>query len=322
MNQEAQRELSTEPRAGFWSKLRTRMMGLGDSDVAPLLAYFEPAEPAARERLTQVVQSFVTGYNFGIACENMEDLIHALEGHDHERSGFAWEGAGMGVALRTLLVPGNRAFGDYLARASRHHYIVHIGAGWAMARVGFRHGALRKQMCPIYHWLAWDGLGFHQTMFEPEKTLKEYRGRPTKDYSGPAFDQGVGRALWFVVAARPDELKRQIQAFPAERHADLWGGVGLATTYAGGVPEAILEAVVKASGEHRAALAVGSALAVHTRHRTGNATPHTTRASLILTGHSEQDIPPLIHRIESELGTGDEVYPQLRSQLQAHFQKA
>lgn len=321
MNPTSTEGIALAPANDVWSKLRMRMMGLGDRDVAPLLRFFEPAEPAARERLTRVVYSFVEGYNHAIASNNTQQLASALDKHDPERSGFAWEGAGMGVALKTLLFLGNHAFGDYLRAADKHHYIVHIGAGWAMARIGIRHGALKKQMCPVYHWLAWDGYGFHETMFKPERTLEQGRGRPTHGFAGNAFDQGVGRALWFAAAARPAEVHRYIQGLAPERHEDLWGGVGLAITYAGGVSDETLQAVVQASGKHRAALAVGSALAVHTRHRTGNATAHTANASRLVTGVSDTEIPPLVRAMENELGSGDEVYPQLRRRLQAHFQQ-
>lgn len=305
---------------GFLGGLRMRMMGLRDRDVAPLLRFFEPAAPAARERLTQIVHSFVEGYNLGVACQSTEELSAALGWHDPERAGFAWEGAGMGVAVRTLLVPGSKYFADYLKSADRHHYIVHIGAGWAMARVGFRHGALKSQMCPIYHWLAWDGFGFHETMFKPKKTLEEQRGRPSLGYAGQAFDQGIGRALWFAWGARPDEVIRCIQAFSPERRADLWGGLGLAMTYAGGVSGDVLEAITKASGEHRVSLALGSALAVETRHRAGNVSDHTETAARRLIGAPASEIPPLMRRLEAELGVSDETYPRMRDQLRAHFQ--
>ena len=54
-------------------------------------------------------------------------------------------------------------------------------------------------------------------------------------YMKRAFDQGLARSLWFVKKADVRVIKETISTFSADRHADLWSGVGSACAYTGGI---------------------------------------------------------------------------------------
>src|SRR6185436_10369271 len=101
-----------------------------------------------------------------------------------------------------------------------------------------------------------------------------------------AFDQGLGRSLWFSRGMDATAIARAIALFAAERRADLWSGVGLAAAYAGGVDEAELGALRKQGAGFEAQLAQGAAFAAEARERAGNAAPHTTLACEVLCGTS------------------------------------
>jgi hypothetical protein len=300
---------------GLWGRLRLQLMGLGPRDLAGPLSLFEgsPVQP----RLVAIVESFVHGYHLGLAAPDVDTLIRALELHDPERRGFAYEGAGMGVGLRVLVTPGSTLLAVYLKAADHHHYIVQIGAGWAMARVPLRWSALVAQLDPTYHWLAWDGYGFHEALFHPVETVDQHGRLPRRDgFALQAFDQGVGRALWFVRTADPDRVGSAIARFPEARRADLWGGVGLAAAYAGGVERSVLARLVELADEHRAAMGVGSLLALRTRSRAHNPSPHTASAVEALCGVDPVAALDQVETRERELGAGDASYPELRASLQ------
>jgi len=259
-------------------RMRTLLLGLGPRQIDPLLSRFEGGEPAVRARLHAIVHSFVHGYHLGLAAVDVEQLRTDLEDHPLERRGFAYEGAGMGVGMRVQLSPGSGWFTAFLAAADAHHYMVQIGAGWALAKVPVRHDALIAQCDARYHWLLWDGYGFCEALFDPAGTVDRHRRPRRDDYALRAFDHGVGRALWFLRTADPQRISLAVQGFPDSRRRDLWGGVGLAAAYAGGVGADVLDAVREAAGDHLPELRVGAVLAAMARHRAGNAASHTDLA--------------------------------------------
>src|SRR5947208_1262238 len=65
---------------------------------------------------------------------------------------------------------------------------------------------------PTMSWLAVDGYGFDRAYFDTKRWVDEqaepvpypWAGRP--DYFPRAFDQGVGRALWFIHGGDPQAV--------------------------------------------------------------------------------------------------------------------
>lgn len=302
--------------ASSW--LRTSLFGLGEKDIAACCVHWKDARPEVRERLDAIVDSFAVGYNLALACASVPELVEGLERHEPERKGFAYEGAGMGLAIRIMITPGSKLLAEYLrGPGDPHHYMIQVGAGWALGRVPVRHAALRKQLDDTFHWLAWDGYGFHQVFFDTKRTRDEHAGRPAdKPYQGRAFDQGVGRAMWFVECADPARIADKFAKFPIARQHDLWGGVGLAATYAGGVEASVLDELIERSGEHRPALGAGSMLAVTARERAGNSSAHSLPNCVRITGLSEVVVREVIDTAITTSGVGELAFPNMRAQME------
>lgn len=165
--------------------------------------------------------------------------------------------------------------------------MVHVGFGWMLARFPWRISKSLKQLDPLLKWLAIDGYGFHEGYFHWHRYLKEKSIPKTlSGYACRAFDQGLGRSLWFVKGADVHEISATIANFPSERRADLWSGVGLACTYAGGADRSTVEALRSLAQLYQPQLAQGAAFAAKTRHRADNPTEHTELACQILCGLS------------------------------------
>src|SRR5207245_1132167 len=77
-------------------------------------------------------------------------------------------------------------------------------------------------------------------------------------YADRVIDQGIGRAMWFVGGADADLVATLIDRFPESRRGDLYGGAGLAATYAGGAEEAELRLLADRAGSHRFQVAQGA----------------------------------------------------------------
>ncbi|SFJ69215.1 Protein of unknown function [Streptosporangium canum] len=238
----------------------------------------------ARERLETVSQSFLTGFNAVIAGETGRiDDIH------EELRGFAYEGAGMAcTTLDVLTITGGRRLRDLLSgQGMRYPHMIHMGAGWAYARLHMRPMWGIRSVHPLLRWLAFDGFGFHQGFFATDRTVGRQRSAGLMDRTRRAiFDQGLGRMLWFHECAGVDDVILRIAEFPPGRRADLWSGVGLAATYTGGASAAELERLSVAAAEDgfRAHLVQGSAFACASRLISGIVPEHTVAATPALCG--------------------------------------
>jgi hypothetical protein len=266
---------------GIAGKLRKRLFGIDAAEVTFGRRGFERRDAGAVVRLEEVGGCFVRGYLAALEDPDPTALEGALRQIESENQGFAFEGAGMALALLDLLTPWPSSRLETFLRGpgEPHVYMVTIGAGWAAARVGFGMKQLVAQLDPVLGWLAYDGYGFHEGYFHPRRTIEaKRRPRRIRGHGARIFDTGLGRSLWFVGCATPDGVARRIASFEPDRQADLWAGAGLACAYAGGVTDAEIDRLWKRAGPHRGALAQGAAFAAKARQRAGIPAEHTRRA--------------------------------------------
>jgi hypothetical protein len=251
--------------------------------------------PGPREHLEEVSRTFLRGYRAALDDDNPGALQRALARVDAELCGFAYEGAAMGVTLRDLLSPWRSSRLDRLLAGpgSAHVYMVHVGAGWALARLR-RPPHATERLDPLLRWLALDGYGFHEGYFRPERHLRDcVIPHAFTDYAARAFDQGLGRSLWFVQAAQPAPIAAAIHRFPSGRQSDLWSGVGLAAAYAGGADAGVLRLLADEGARDAGDLAQGAAFAAAARQRAGNPAAQTDLACRILCGRSSAEAAEL-----------------------------
>ena len=247
-------------------------------------------DPAVRARIEKVGHSFLAGYHAALETWPLEDLVDRLDDVEPSFRGFAFEGAAMSLFMLDRLAPWpRRRFESFLEGAGGDHaYMAHVGAGWAMARLPFGLGRNLARLDGLLRWLTFDGYGFHQGYFDWPRAVEDGQEVPRwiRGYGRRAFDQGLGRSLWFVDGADVERIPQTIASFAAERREDLWAGVGLAATYAGGVSRPALERLRAAAGSFDSALAQGSAFAAKARQRAGNLTPRTETACQVFCGLS------------------------------------
>jgi enediyne biosynthesis protein E3 len=238
-------------------------------------------------RLEAIGASFVEGCH--AALENDDPLVLAsrLARVDPERHGFAYEGAGLGLALLDRVTPWRRdRFSAFLRGPGSHQsYMLHVGAGWALAWAPIAVDRFLDRFDPLLRWHVLDGFGFHEAFFRWSRTV-ERRQAPTRvrGYSLRQFDVGVGRRLWFTPQVETEHIPRLIRSFPAQRQGDLWTGVGEACTFAGGRGEGALLDIRRAAGPFGPQLGQGAAFCAKVRARGGNPAPHTDLACRIFCG--------------------------------------
>jgi enediyne biosynthesis protein E3 len=274
--------------------VRTLLSLSGDkARFARSLADFE--DPGLRRRLKAVGDAFLDGYRASLEEEDPEALAARVARIDPELWGFAHEGVGLGLCLLDSLPPWRRRFDAFLeGPGAGQPYMLHVGAGWVLARLPVSPSRFLGRFDPLLRWMALDGFGFHEAFFHWRRTVERRRLPAWLPAHGRGeFDVGVGRHLWFSPEVEAGRLAERIASFPADRQGDLWTGVGEACVFSGlRGPEAIAGAL-RAAGRFAPQLGQGAAFAAQVRARGGNPAPHTEAACRILCRRSAAEAAAL-----------------------------
>jgi len=269
-----------------YSSLRPRSLLL----LSPAVVDFDrrgfragPSE--TRAVLEAAAGAFITGFNAELAMPPGAAAV--LEDLPEDRRGFGAEGAGMAAALLDLLNPlhGRRLAAVRSAHDGRYSYLIHVGVGWALAKLHRRRLGSLAADAPLLRWLAYDGMGFCQAFFAGRRQLQRWETHPARcDATCDIRHQGLGRSLWFRTCGDPATAAEHIGRLAPRHHGDAWSGVGLAAAYAGGVSVGIFEQLREIAGEHRAAVAQGAAFAAEAWQHSGHVPEKARTAVRILTG--------------------------------------
>ena len=319
-----QMQVSAAHTISLLGKARRRFLGLSPAEASFARRGFRSGEQQARQRLEQIGVTFLSGYHAALEEIGFVPLARRLAAMDAESRGFAFEGAAMGLALLDCLTPWRndrwRSFTERLAQA--HVYMMHVGLGWALARLRRSVTSYLTRLDPLLGWLVVDGYGFHEGYFSWQRYI-EQRSIPTQldGYERRVFDQGLGRSLWFVKGADVAAVASAINAFPVTRRDDLWSGVGLACAYAGGCGRAAIESLRTAATGHLPALAQGVAFAAKTRQRAANLNSHTETVCRLICGRSAAETAAITDAALEDLRADGELpaYEVWRRRIQNTF---
>ena len=263
---------------------------------------FPVTASTATQRLELIPQSVICGFEWGIDARDQWEVERRLSMIDPEHRGFAYEGATMAFTILDAMGRrGNRTRDLLLGSGQPHIFLAYIGIGFAMARLP---RPLWKKVLPdltgspyypTMSWLAVDGYGFDRAYFDTKRWVDAQQQPASYPWDGSpgyflrAVDQGIGRALWFIHGAQVTAVAEAVGRFASNRQADLWSGVGLAATFAGGCGSGDLAALREAAGGYSAELALGSVFAIKARAYAGFVPAHSEAATTALTGMSIGD---------------------------------
>jgi hypothetical protein len=319
-----------------WLALRRRLLTPDVSETSLDKRGFHKKSPAAQERLETVGKTFLDGYAYAVEARTPTDAEGPLEQVPGWLRGFAYEGAGMGLAMLDGLPFGRSDNVQRFLESPRgeaYRYLVYVGVGWAMARLPRFRWPKPAKLDPFLVPLVLDGYGFHQAYFRTARYIDgQYQnpnfpwpGGPHGSYANKAIDQGIGRAAWFIAGTDPERVANLIDAFPASRRGDLYSGVGLASTYAGGpddgAAEQELRTLLRRAGDHRGNLAQGSAFAADARVRAGIVPPHSALATKVFWGTTPDEVARLVTELRPAQGVEGEqpAYEVWRQRLANEF---
>lgn len=313
--------------------LRRVVLAPSLDDVSFATRNFPVVASATTTWLEAIPQAVVCGFEWAIENPDLWEIERRLDLVDPERRGFAYEGATMAyTVLDAMGIRSGQRTRELLEGPGRpHFFLAYIGIGFAMARLP---RPLWRKVLPEltgirYHptmsWLAVDGYGFDKAYFDQDtwivgqKRPKPYPWQGRADYFPRAFDQGVGRVLWFRHATAVDDIATTVGGFAVDRQADLWSGVGLAAAFAGGCDADGFEALRRAAGEYGGDLAQGAVFAAKARMHAGFCPEHTDTALRTIAGISAADADILADDVAINSHSDIPTYEQWRREIRARI---
>ena len=281
----------------MWSPLQ-QLFKIDAREVEFSRRGFAGASQEVQCRLENVGRVFLQGYHTALQHRDQNVLTALLNQIELEHRGFAFEGAGMAILFRDQLSfrrDGLRRFLD--GGGKRHIFMLHVGAGWACARLPWlrcRVETVINNFHPVLRCLVIDGYGFHEGYFHWKKVTGS-QDRPhgffvpsLSEDLRHVFFQGLGRSLWFIHGADVRRISAAIESFHPDYYSDAWSGAGLACAYAGGLCGDSIAQLRREAGAHSTAVAQGAAFAAKARQLAGNPAKHTEVACDVLCGMSTE----------------------------------
>jgi hypothetical protein len=300
-----------------------KLLSIDGREVTFVRRGFSSVKHEVRERLEHIGTIFLVGYHAALQENEPEALSERLEQVALEYRGFAYEGAAMVLTLRDAIIPGSSRLTEFMEGAGKRHiYMLHVGAGWACARLPWlrwRIETVIRKFDPVLRWLVLDGYGFHQGYFHFKTPVNSAVNRLSTD-ARHIFYQGLGRSLWFMHGCDFRKISQAIFGFPATYQVDAWSGIGLACAYAGGVLEGEMEEAVSLAGHFTLALAQGAAFAAKARQLAGNEAAHTERACAVFACVNAQQAAAVCDQALAMVDTNSSSpYQQWRELVQNYF---
>jgi hypothetical protein len=211
---------------------------------------------------------FQTAKDICAEQEDFNNVLKHLENVAPEFLSIAYEGASMALALKDFS-KGNelKQWSAFMKGPGVNHSAqIHAGLGWAIAQQNNSPLQFLEMINPLMRARVLDGCGYYDGIFKQRQTIKN--NKPPNDLQGPmleAYDQGVGRSIWYICKGEVEQVLEIINTFPPTRHPALWRGIGVACAYVGGCDEHLLRLLLFSSQDYQKQLCAGAILAARGR---------------------------------------------------------
>ena len=253
----------------------------------------------AQVRMLDIAEAVGQGVQMGSVETKPENLHRAVSNIAPSLRGFAWEGVAMRLTLadlsQGLLADRDLSTAQIASAFPNVRNWLWVGVGLALGQALSRDRNNRQPLETLWQrqltaetaMLIGDGLGYVLGASQPASYI-DNDADLLSDTPAPqtllhamsrGFDQGLGRAIWFLDCGEPEHIIKTMNRFEVSpRAADIWGGVGYAGTYSGGAPIQNWRPLLDHLRLHHGAtgwLAQGIACAAHARERTTGADAET-----------------------------------------------
>jgi hypothetical protein len=259
-----------------------KLLRTGKFNLARVL--FENADPASNfDRYDMTVACSAATDGFTLAMEyGGADLKRELAKVPIDVAGFAVEGAVLAIGASCKLDEDWQRLSDFVAGCSEHQINAVSGCGGAFAHAGLSLSSIPADVSPFWRWLLVDAYSFHQAFFNAHRVIVNREIPEMRfDWERRAYNQGIGRAIWYATSGRPEAIKELINQFAPWQRGDMWYGVGLQAGYCGGI-EKEFHQLRRYANKQLDGLTAGVVMAVMSRAGCGYYPDHTRHATEVI----------------------------------------
>jgi hypothetical protein len=227
---------------------------------------------SVQEKMETIQSTFLRVQDMFFESPDWKRHVVELEATHIEFRSIAYESASMSIALEDLKQ------GEHLTNwfrflneaASVHATQVHVGLGWAFAQQLIIPMPYLAELNPILRYRVLDGYGYYEGVFRRRRSIINQLKLEVEDVvASSAFDQGLGRSIWYLNKGIFDDAKSMIEGFAVERQKDLWRGLGIAMAYVGGCSDEQLLDIFSKAEVFKPQLATGALMALVSRNESG-----------------------------------------------------
>ena len=196
---------------------------------------------------------------------SLQNLAEKLDSREIEFRSIAYESASFCIGLKDLESGNNlNLWQNFLNEKGEHHATqIHVGLGWAFSQKQINPVPFLTQLQPMMRYRVPDGYGYYEGVFRKRKSVQSQQRFETEDeVASGAYDQGLGRSIWYLSKGNIDDAKNMIEVFAMDRQKDLWRGLGIAIAYAGGCDEEMLKNIFFKTELYQTQLATGAVMAL------------------------------------------------------------
>ncbi|HNH75653.1 MAG TPA: DUF1702 family protein [Candidatus Obscuribacter sp.] len=256
------------------------------SNLLPGLKFGLPKIPTAKKRASQIpLDLFADSFN-SVGDNDLKDLVASLSGLSLVERVVFFEGAFSAAICQDMTRPLEYSRAAELASIAPGHIAgLGLGAGHALSRLGSPADLSPAVADQYLGWLAMDAHGMHEGYFNWYNSVYELAvPEGLCEVSREAFDQGLGRAIWFIASSDWRSIEGLVSRFPISRRFNLWRGIGLMAGFWGADDEQQFKKLFNASGKFKAFFQQGVAHAVCMRYDMDEVLDYTAAASELICG--------------------------------------
>lgn len=227
----------------------------------------------------KISEAYFKGYNLSLSAgKDFVGLTNQLDRIDKELRGFAYEGAGTGLAILEILSPFHKKdLSIFLNQhAANHRETISAGIGLAYARINLGYEKKLNSVDSMTREFIVDGHSFY---FGCLKNTQVSSLTPPKFYldkDKAIFYRGIGRSLWFRTNGNINDTQKFINTFAADKKNQLWEGFAIACAYAGKLDSHKLNQYLAIQKQSHPSIHKGFQVALTARLRANIATDYTT----------------------------------------------
>lgn len=261
-------------------------------------------------RMDKISETFQASKQIGFNNTTWDEFNEFLNKQDVFYHALVYEGASMGYSQYDKFNNGRliawRKFANKTPKAFNTFNF--IGLGWALAKwTDFDLSTLDDIDAKIF-WRIFGGWGYHDAIFKKALIFnKMERGiRVPAEYAN-AYDEGIGRLIWYESRSDLEKMMDLVSRFDKSRLPDIWRGIGIAVSFVGAYELNYFKDILNCAGEYQNNFLIGSALAAKALNSTRTISDEVEAAFKYMFNKSISEIAQMTIKLENET-TSDDYY--------------